>query len=351
MTQKKWRFGIVGCGLIADFHARALQSVSNAELGGIFDLSLEKAREKSKTYQCRSFQTLEAMLEDPDIDAITIATPSGAHLEPAVAAAKAGKHVLCEKPLEITLERVDAMIEAHRQAGTQLGGIFQNRFNDAVALLQQAIKEERFGVMTHVGVYVPWWREDAYYHNSWHGSWVLDGGGAMMNQSIHMIDMLCHLLPPVKEVQAFTGTIGQPQIETEDTAVAILRLENGALGTVYGTTASYPGQFKRFEVTGTRGTAIYCENGFSVWQFADEKAEDKQVREQFRFIDGPGGVANPADISFHLHAENFRQFIRALEGLSDFTITGEQARQSVELILAMYEAAQTKKAVVLNHYE
>ncbi len=229
-----------------------------------------------------------------------------------------------------------------------MGGVFQNRFTDAQTVLRKAINAGRFGVITYAGVYVPWWRTDEYYKDSWHGTWKLDGGGALMNQSIHMVDMLCDLMPPVESVQAYVATLGHPQIEAEDTAVAVMRFDNGALGIVYGTTASYPGQFKRFEITGTKGTVVYLEDSFTVWQFADEKPEDEQIRKQFGQVKGMGGVADPAAISHELHTRNFKAFIDALESSKDFALSGIEARKAVELILAIYKAAKEQRIVKLS---
>ncbi len=345
---KVWNFGIVGAGLIADFHARTIADIPNAKLVACCDKILDKAEKLADKYSCQAFDNYDDMFEMAELDIVTIATPSGLHKEPAIAAAKAGKHVICEKPLEVTLERIDAMIEAHKKAGTLLGGVFQNRFTDAQSVLKKAIKSGRFGTITYAGVYVPWWRTDEYYKDSWHGTWKLDGGGALMNQSIHMVDMLCDLMPPVDSVQAYTAKLGHPQIEAEDTAVAVLRFINGALGVIYGTTASYPGQFKRFEITGTKGTVVYLEDSFTVWQFADERPEDEQIRKQFGKVKGGGGVADPAAISHELHRRNFKTFIDTLESGKDFALSGTEARKAVELILAIYKAAKDQKLVKLR---
>ncbi len=219
---KIWNFGIIGAGLIADFHARAIADIENAKLVGFCDIVSERAKKLAEKFDARVFKDYEEMVNSDQIDIVTVATPSGLHMEPTIAAAKAGKHVICEKPLDITLERIDAMVEAHQKSGTLLGSIFQSRFNDAVTPLREAINSGRFGVITYAGAYVPWWRSDQYYEGSWHGTWKLDGGGALMNQSIHMIDMLCYLMGPVESVQAFVGTLGHPQIETEDTGVAVV---------------------------------------------------------------------------------------------------------------------------------
>jgi UDP-N-acetyl-2-amino-2-deoxyglucuronate dehydrogenase len=344
---KIWNFGIIGAGLIADFHAKAIGDIPNAKLIGCCDKVTEKAKKLADRYHIRIFQDYQEMLADDEIDIVTIATPSGFHAEPVIAAAKAGKHVLCEKPLDITLERIDSMIEAHEKSGTYLGGIFPFRFNDYVSPLREAINSGRFGTITYAGVYVPWWRTDEYYKDSWHGTLKLDGGGAIMNQSIHMIDMLCDLMPPVESVQAITATLGH-KIETEDTAAAILRFAGGALGIIYGTTASFPGQFRRFEITGTRGTVINVENSITVWQFADEKPEDKEIIRRFGKIEGGGGVADPAAITYENHKRNFMAFLNALDKKKKFAIDGKEARKAVEVILAIYKSSKEQKAVRLS---
>ena len=343
---KTWNFGVVGAGLIADFHARAMGDIENAKFVACCDVNADRANALVQKYGGKAFDSYEKMLESDEIDIVTIATPSGLHMEPTVAAAKAGKHVICEKPLEITLERIDAMIEAHEKAGTRLGGIFPYRFNDLMVPLREAINSGRFGTITYASVYVPWWRTDAYYKDSWHGTWKLDGGGALMNQSIHMVDMLCDLLPPIESVQAYTATLGH-KMEAEDAAVAALRYTNGALGLIYGTTASYPGQFRRFEITGTKGTVINVENSITVWQFADERPEDEEVRKRFMEIEGGGGVADPAAITHENHTRNFKAFLDTLERGEDFWIDGPEARKAVEVILAVYRSAREGRPIRL----
>jgi len=345
---KSWNFGIIGAGLIADFHARSIGDMPNATLVGCCDKIPDRAQSLADKFGVRAFDDYEQMLASDEIDVVTIATPSGFHMEPTIAAAEAGKHVICEKPVEITLDRIDAMIEAHEKAGTRLGGIFPYRFNDMMEPLRKAINSGRLGVITYASIFVPWWRTDEYYKDSWHGTWKLDGGGALMNQSIHMVDMLCDVMPPIESVQAFTCKLGHPQIETEDTAVAVLRYTSGALGMIYGTTASFPGQFRRFEITGTKGTIINVENSITVWQFADEKPEDAEVLKKFGEIEGGGGVADPAAITHGNHTRNFKAFLEALESGEDFWIDGREARKAVEVILAIYESAKTQKPVELS---
>ena len=341
---KKWNFGIIGAGLIADFHAKAIQSLDNAVLIGICGSNQEKAKILAKKYNCKAFNSSDEMLSDDEIEIVTIATPSGAHMDPAVEAAKKNKHVLCEKPLEISLERIDKMISAHNKAGTYLGGIFNFRFEETTEIIKKAIDDGRLGVLTYAAVHVPWWRTDEYYEG-WHGTWDLDGGGALINQSIHMIDLLQYMMGPVACLSALSSKQGHPQIETEDTGVSIVEFENKALGVIYGTTASYPGQFRRLEITGTKGTIVLVENSLQVWQFAEMNEEDDEIIKKHGSIEGGSGVADPAAISFLNHAKNIAAFIQAIEEKRDFEIDGEEARKAVALILDMYDSAKNRKVI------
>jgi UDP-N-acetyl-2-amino-2-deoxyglucuronate dehydrogenase len=342
-----WNFGIIGAGLIADFHAKAIQHINNARLIGICGTNSAKSAALAKKYACKLYANTREMLQSDEIDIVTIATPSGAHMEPTIEAAKYGKHVICEKPLEITLERIDKMIEAHEKSGTQLGGIFNYRYNDVVKVLKNAVDTSRFGTFTYASVLVPWWRTDEYYKSSWHGTWKLDGGGALMNQSIHMIDMLQYIMGPVKSLQAYTATLAH-SIEVEDTATAVLQFKNNALGMIYGSTASYPGQYRRIEITGNKGTAVQVENSLKVWQFADESENDREILIKYGEIEGGGGVSDPAAISFEPHVKNIAAFINAVEKNQEFEIDGREARKSVEIILAIYQSAKNHRIFYFN---
>jgi UDP-N-acetyl-2-amino-2-deoxyglucuronate dehydrogenase len=339
---KKWSFGIIGAGLIGDFHARAISSLDNARLAGICGSNMTKVKALAEKYNCRAFSGTEELLASDDIEIVTIATPSGAHMEPVIQAAKHGRHVICEKPLEISLERIDRMIGAHEIAGTRLGGIFNYRFNDTIKHLKKAVDKGRFGTITYAAVHVPWWRNESYYANSWHGTKKLDGGGALMNQAIHMIDILQYLMGPVESLQAFTGTLAH-NIEVEDTAAAVLRFRNKALGIIYGTTASWPGQFRRLEITGTKGTVVQVENSFKVWQFEDQNEYDEEIIRSYSGIEGGGGVSDPGAIPFEPHARNIAAFIEAVEEGQPFEVDAIEARRAVEIILAIYQAAREQK--------
>lgn len=337
-VMKIWKFGIIGAGLIADFHAKAIQSLPNAVLTGICGTNPGKVRALSEKYKCRAFKDCDDLLGSSEIEIVTIATPSGAHMERSISAAQHGKHVLCEKPIEISLERIDRMIVAHERAGTRLGGIFNYRFHDTVKHLKNAVSDGRFGIITCASVFVPWWRPESYYRGSWHGTRKLDGGGALMNQAIHMVDLLQYLMGPVDSLQSITATLAH-EIEVEDTAVSILRFRNGALGMIYGTTASYPGQFRRLEITGTKGTVIQVDNSIKVWEFSEKEAFDNEILSLFGKAEGGGGASDPAAIPFEPHARNIAAFIDSVEKDNPFEVDGLEARKAVEIILAIYRSA------------
>jgi predicted dehydrogenase len=345
----KHGFGVVGLGLIADFHARAIQAIPKAKLAACFSRDARKAQAFAGKYGCRGYSDMREFLADPDLEIVTICTPSGAHLEPAVAAAEAGRHVICEKPLEITLERCDRIIEACARRRVMLSGIFQSRFQEVSGVIKQAIDAGRFGRLVLGDAYAKWYRSQEYYDKGgWHGTLELDGGGALMNQSIHAIDQLQWFMGPVESVSAYAGTLGHERIEVEDVAVAAVHFKNGAFGVIEGTTAVHPGFLKRIDVNGTRGSAVLEETSLKAWTFAEERAEDEQIRRRFAPREGvQGGAADPAAISFVGHQRQFEQFLDALEAGKSPLTDGPEARKAVEIILAIYRSAREGKPVAL----
>lgn len=342
-------FGIVGCGMIAKFHARAIADIKGAKLVSCFNRTIDKANALAAEFGGQPTDDLAEMLARPDIQIITICTPSGAHMEPAIAAAKAGKHVIVEKPLDVTLKRCDAMIDACAKAGVKLGTIFPSRFHKSSQLLKKAVDEGRFGQLTLGDAYVKWYRTQAYYDSgAWRGTWKLDGGGALMNQAIHSVDLLIWLMGPVVEVTAHTATLAHERIEVEDVAVATIRFANGALGVIEATTAAFPGSLKKIELSGSQGMAVLEEESIIKWQFAKMNKRDQQLLEEMqnRTKTG-GGAADPAAIGHQAHAELFREFIKAVKDDKNPNLDGSEGRRSVELILAIYKSAKTGKTVKL----
>jgi UDP-N-acetyl-2-amino-2-deoxyglucuronate dehydrogenase len=342
-------FGIVGCGMISAFHARAIGEVRGAKLAACFDTREEAAKKFAGQFGCKAYTKLGDMLADSKVDIVTIATPSGAHMEPTVAAARAGKHVIVEKPLEITLKKCDRMIEACEKAGVQLGAIFPSRFHDSGVKLKRAIDAGRFGRLTLGDAYVKWYRTQQYYDSgAWRGTWALDGGGALMNQAIHSVDLLTWLMGPVAEIQAKAATLAHERIEVEDVVVATLRFANGAIGVLEATTAAYPGYLKRIEIHGSEGSALLEEEDLKAWDFAKPRKEDKAVLEGMKkHRSTGGGASDPAAMGHHGHAMQFRDFVEAVKKNRAPAIDGHEGRRSVEIILGVYKAAETGKTVKL----
>jgi UDP-N-acetyl-2-amino-2-deoxyglucuronate dehydrogenase len=342
-------FGIVGCGMISGFHAKAIADVKGAKLVACFDTYEEAAIRFGAENHCQPYTKLEAMLANPKVDIVTIATPSGAHMEPAVAAARAGKHVIVEKPLEITLKKCDRIIDECEKAGLKLGAIFPSRFHDSSIKLKKAIDSGRFGTLTLGDAYVKWFRTQAYYDSgAWRGTWALDGGGALMNQAIHSVDLLTWLIGPVVEIQANAATLAHVRIEVEDTVVATLRFANGALGVLEATTAAYPGYLKRIEIHGSDGSATLEEEDLKSWDFAKPRKEDNVILEEMQKQKSTGGGASdPSAIGHHGHTMQFREFVDAVKKNRAPAIDGHEGRRSVEIILGVYKAAETGKPVKL----
>jgi predicted dehydrogenase len=307
------------------------------------------AEKFAAAHQINAYNDMRAFLADSQLDVVSICTPSGAHMEPALAAARAGKHVIVEKPLEITLKRCDRIIDACRKSGVVLATIFPSRFHKCNQLLKQAIDEGRFGRLTLGDAYVKWFRTQEYYDSgAWRGTWDLDGGGALMNQAIHSIDLLTWLMGPVAEVSAHTATLAHERIEVEDVATATLRFQNGALGVVEATTAAFPGSLKKIEVHGSHGSAAIEEEDIKVWQFAKPKTGDKKILRDFAAATATGGGASdPAAIGHAAHALLFKDFVQAIRTGTQPAIDGNEGRRSVEIILAIYKSAETQKSIQL----
>ncbi|HUV07022.1 MAG TPA: Gfo/Idh/MocA family oxidoreductase [Spirochaetia bacterium] len=342
-------FGIIGTGMIARHHAKVISKMSGGKVVACCSRSQDSADAFGKEYGCRGYSELEAMLEHPGLDAVSICSPSGAHLEPALKAAESGKHAMIEKPLEITLSRCDRIIEAFKEKKLKLGVIFQSRFFDATSVIKDAIDAGRFGTLTLGDAYVKWYRNQDYYDKGgWKGTRKLDGGGALMNQSIHAIDVLQWFMGPVESVQAYTDTLGHTGIEVEDVGVAVLRFKNGALGVIEGTTAAFPGFLKRIEISGTQGTAILEEENLTHWKFAEEREEDGKIRERYMSATNHGGgAADPGAIGIGGHRKQFEDFARAIEQGQPLALDGSEARKSVEIILAVYRSAREGGRITL----
>jgi UDP-N-acetyl-2-amino-2-deoxyglucuronate dehydrogenase len=341
-------FGMVGCGVIAPFHATGIKETAGAFLAAACDPNEEAARRFSASQGNIPFYTdLEEMLRRDDVQAVCICTPSGMHSDQAIAAARAKKHVLCEKPLDITLPKIDRMIQACREEGVKLGGIFQRRTYEATRKVRGAVRNGLLGRMVLGDIYQKFYRSPEYYKSgAWRGTWAMDGGGALMNQGVHGIDILLWIVGDVKSVIAKADHLVR-DIEVEDTAIAIVTFKNGAFGVIEGATSCNPGEAARLELHGEKGTIILTDSGIIRWAVAKG---DKHLAEDEKI--GPAeerahGVSDPKAISAEGHIALIRDFVDAINNDREPMVTPESARKPVELILAIYESARTGREVTL----
>jgi predicted dehydrogenase len=332
-------FGIVGVGMIADFHAQAIGQTRGGRLVGVATRNAGNARAFAEKHGA-AFATasVDELVARPDIHVVCITTPSGAHLEPALAAVRAGKHVVVEKPIEITTERADALIAAADAAGVKVSPIFQARFGEGARTIKAAIDAGRFGRLVLASAYVKWHRSAGYY-TGWKGSLKLDGGGALINQAVHGIDLLQWFAGLPAEVFCWKTRRVHTQIEAEDTATATLRYPNGALGTIEASTALWPGWERRIEICGERGSAMLEDDHISHWNFQDEQPGDAAIREKKVDRQMSSGATAPGAISCEGHRRQIQDLIDAVRGNRPVAIDGREARKAVALIRALYASA------------
>lgn len=349
MHKTEFGFGIVGAGAISGIHAKAITAIGGAKLAGIYSINRSKSVVFAEEHPCKVFDTLEEMVRDPEIDIVCICTPSGVHMEPALKAIEAGKHCLIEKPLEVTTERCDMIIDAAEKAGVIVAVVFPSRFHEASRHIREAMDAGRCGPIVFGDVDVKWSRSEAYYQSAqWRGTWQFDGGGALMNQGIHSVDLLQWYMGPVEAVQAMTANRRHKEIEVEDTVTAIVRFASGALGTIECSTAAYPGALKRLEITGTAGTIIMEESSLLKWELENETPEDLRIKNA---ITGEhtstGGAADPKAISYAGHQYQMEDLIHAIRTGRQPLVDGREGRKSVEIVTAIYESARTGQLVKL----
>lgn len=332
-------FAIIGTGSIAAMHARGIAATPGAKLRAVHTRTVDKAQAFAKEFGGEPVADLAALLARRDVDAICITTPSGLHGEIAIAALEAGKHVLCEKPLEITTARIDAMIAAAQRTKRLLAGVFQLRFGRGAQQLKQAIDAGRFGRLALCSAYVKWWRAPDYYSTStWKGTKALDGGGALINQAIHGIDLLQWLVGMPSRLTGTVRTRVHP-IEVEDTAVAALEFHHGALGVIEAATSCYPGSQLRIEIAGEKGTAVLENDRIVTWQFATPLPGDELVGKDNGAAIG-GGASDPKAIGFEGHRRLVDDLVQAIRNGTAPAIPSSDARNAVAIIEAIYTSSQ-----------
>lgn len=337
---------VVGTGNIAAAHLDAIGRLPEARLIGVFSRTPESTRAFAEEHGTHAYPTLDALVGDDAVDVVAVCTPSGAHLEPGLAAISAGKHVIVEKPLEVSLERAKALVDAADRVGVALATIFMSRFADANAMLKEAIDAGRLGRLVQGDAYVKWYRSQAYYDSgAWRGTWRLDGGGALMNQAIHQVDLLLWLMGPVEEVFAYAATATHERLEVEDTLVAVLRYASGALGQIAAATSLWPGQPKELDVHGELGGATVRDDALARWQVHGESDEAAGAMLERYGSAATGGAADPMAISFENHRRQYADVLEAIAAGRPPSIDGREGLRSVALIEAVYRSVREGRPV------
>ena len=342
-------FGIIGTGMISGYHALAITETPGAKLVGWCGRTASKVETLADKHGA-AFRTtsVEALVARPDVHVVCITTPSGAHLEPALAAIAAGKHVVVEKPLEVTVARTDALLQAAAQAGVVVAPIFQARFGAGAQHVQASVAAGRFGRLVLASAYVKWHRTAAYYQSQpWKGSLTLDGGGAVMNQAIHGLDLLQWFAGLPTEVFAWKTRRVHTGIEAEDTACAALRFADGALGVIEASTALYPGWSRRIELCGETGSIALEDDRIVRWEFRTAEPGDAAVTSTAGDALGSGAGA-PNAISHEGHKRQIGNLVDHLRTGAPLAIDGPEARKAVALVCALYDSANRGTPVRLG---
>ena len=341
-------FGIIGCGNIGPVHAAAISQVRSAKLLAVSDIDPQRAQGLASQYGAQAYTDYRTLLARKDIEAISLCVPSGLRVEIAEAVAASGKHLLSEKPLEISTQRIDRIIHATDKAGVLLGCVFQSRFAEGTQQILKAIQQGRFGRLVLGDAYIKWYRSPQYYSSGiWRGTKKFDGGGALMNQGIHYIDLLLYFMGPAKRVTAQTACVGHKGREVEDLATAMIEFKNGAMGVIEGSTAIWPGHPARVEIHGTEGSAALQDGEIVSWQFSKRKPIDAKIEAAIGGESALGsGAGDPlSGLKTEGHRRQIEDFVRAIQRSTPPRVDGREGRHAVALIECIYKSAASGKPV------
>ena len=356
------RFVLVGAGVIGKQHGQVMTELADrVELVAVVDTHADRAEKLAAEHGAATYASLTEALAAVETDVVSICTPTGTHGALAIEALRAGRHVIIEKPAEITVGKTDEIIAAQREAGTLVAVISQHRFDRSTEIAVEAIARGELGRLTSGIAAIDWWRGQNYYDSGdWRGTWELDGGGALMNQGVHTVDLLVATLGRPVEVFAYTGTLAHQRIEVEDVTVGVVRFENGALGVLHATTAAYPGLSARLQVHGDKGSVVIDNDELTFIHVtpAGSEGEEKAYGslgssanqiEDYVTATGTGASAgsDPAALSGDAHRRQYENFLAALAGEETLRVDLETNRQAIAIITGAYESARTGRPVRL----
>jgi UDP-N-acetyl-2-amino-2-deoxyglucuronate dehydrogenase len=334
--------GLIGGGNISETHARAAIGVPGVRIAAVFGENRARTAALADRCGAPAYERFDAFLAHRPMNLVAIGSPSGLHAAQGVAAARHGLHVLVEKPIDVTTDSADALIAAADEAGVALGVFFQDRFKPDLVRARQVVEEGRLGRLLLVNAFVPWYRPPEYYSESkWRGTWLLDGGGALINQGIHTVDLLLWLVGDVSRVQALTKA-ALHAIEVEDTAIALLEFENGALGMLGATTAAYPGYARRIQVTGSEGTLVVDGDRLASLDLRGVPTRATADVQAAAAPSVPASSASPVVDDVSAHRAVFEDFLDAIRTGGRPRCDGREARRSVALVRAIYDAAASR---------
>ena len=351
---RKVRFGVVGCGAIGPTHVAAIAALPDAEVVAVADPVTDRAADAAGRFGVAAVhRDLTGLVADPAVDVVCLCTPSGTHADGAVAALAAGKHVVIEKPMDVTVEACDRVLAAQATAGRLVAVVCQHRFDPATERVKQLVDAGVLGRLALVTADVKWYRTQAYYDSGdWRGTWALDGGGALMNQGVHTVDLLLHLAGPVTSVYARTRTAAHERIEVEDVAVATLTFASGAIGTLVATTAAYDGLPVRVDLFGTAGSAILEGDAVKLLRVRDRPdrsiTAEPAAAHAVQVATGGTAGAQSSTTWGDAHRAQLADVVRCLRTGGRPRSDGTDGRAAVRLVRAVYESARTGRAVELG---
>lgn len=341
------QIGIIGAGNISETHARAAREIDGVEIAAVYGQNRDKAARMAQLYGAAIYKDLETFLEHKRLEMVMIGSPSGLHAEQGIAAARHGLHVLVEKPIDITTANADLLISECERAGVKLGVCFQDRVAPDIVRLKKLVDAGRIGKPILVSGRVKWYRPPEYYRDSrWRGVSALDGGGALMNQGVHTVDLLIWLMGDVARVNAKAIT-SLHDIEVEDTVVATLQFDNGAIGTLEAATSVYPGYRRRVELTGSEGTIMLEDNQIIAVDLRNPGKDLPTTQDDPKKGSTNLSATSPVVSDVSGHKRILEDFIRAIQTDGKPVCDGYEGRRSVELVQAIYESSRTGESVTL----
>ena len=346
---KALRFAVVGLGM-GGHHCKAVLGAKGAELAAVCDIDKERLADRMNEFDCKGYARYSGVLKDKSIDAVCIVVESGYHAKLGIQAARAGKHIIMEKPIDVTPRRIKEFEDEVKKAGVKCGCIFQSRMENCNILIKKAIDAGKMGKIIGAHAHLPWFRANSYFegpHSPWRGTWKLDGGGSMMNQGIHTVDLIQWLAGPVESVCGFIG-VHNHKIEAEDQAVAILRFKNGALGTFYSTTCCIPEGAQRVYMYGTKGSFSRFGNTLELYEM-DTPAQRERMMNLFGGQKTTDAASkDPMAVSADGHMLIIEDLVKAVRQDREPAIPISGAKHAVEIACAIYRSARTHREVKID---